>query len=369
MAALYNFGLSQEDPLTEIKGMDLTDGDSLLCIAGAGDFPLSVTALKNVTIVAVDVSANQLYLCRLKQQAATLPDPGVAAGFMGYTVMNSKTRRKLFHQKIAPFLPGEDVAFWQKNIRTIGRGVIHEGKFERFIGKASMPARMIIGKRNFSRLFECNSTKEQEEVFDRYFANRLLKIVFKTVFHPGIYQNRGIDSAGMQHRQEGNIGDFFFGRFRSFCCSTPARDNFLLQYVFFRKSLFPSAIPEYLKPENHAVFLRNQHQVSYVPCTMESFLSQVQPGQFNKIQLSNIGDWMHKEAMAGLFNLIQEKTNPGSRVVLRFIYLDHPVPETVSFLKPDHESGKELLRTDRFPFSSVVPIKHVKHEQLPNQAY
>ena len=356
MAPLYNFGLSQEDPLTEIKGLDLNDGDSLLCIAGAGEVPLCIAALKNVSVTAVDVSENQLRLCRIKQQAAIAFEPQEAAGFLGYAKMSGFRREKLFNGEIIPVLAKEDRDFWQKNIRTLTQGVVHGGKFEQFIGKASLPARMVIGKKNFYRLFDCRTTQEQEEVFDRFFDRVLLKTVFKTVFHPRIYKNRGIDSAGLQHHQEGNIGDLFFKRFRSFCCSTPARDNFLLQYVFFRQSLFPGALPEYLKPENHAAFLRNQHQISFVSSPMENYLTQASPAQFNKILLSNIGDWMPKETMAAMFTQIQAKTSQGSRVVLRYIYLDHPVPESAAYLQPDYEFGKELLKTDRFPFSSIVPI-------------
>ncbi|MCX6252382.1 MAG: DUF3419 family protein [Bacteroidetes bacterium] len=362
MIPLYNFGLSQEDPLTEIKGLELTDGDSLLCIAGGGEVPLSVAALKNVSVVAVDVSENQLRLCRIKLQAAIRLESPDAAGFLGYINEQGIDREKIFTREIAPFLKKEDIYFWQKNFISIKTGVIHAGKFERFINKASFPALLVIGKKNFYRLFECNSTKEQEEVFDRLFARILLKTIFKTAFHPRIYKNRGIVAAGMQHHEKGNIGNFFFNRFRSFCCSTPARGNFLLQYVFFRQSLFPGALPEYLKKENREAFLRNYHQISFVSSAMEQFIAQAKPGQFNKIELSNIGDWMAKDSIAGLFRHIQRNTQPGDRILMRYIYLEHPVKESAPFLQPDHKLGEELIKTDRFPFSTLVPIQHIKHE-------
>jgi S-adenosylmethionine:diacylglycerol 3-amino-3-carboxypropyl transferase len=362
MKTPYNFGLSQEDPLTEIKGLDLADGDSLLCIAGAGEVPLSISAMHHVSIVAVDASENQVHLCNIKKLAANLLEPAEAAGFLGYTRMTWMRRETLYHHKIAPLLPEEDLGFWRKNSKVISNGVIHAGKFEQFIQKASFPALLIIGKRNFYRLFDCQSTADQEDVFDRFFAGAILKTIFKTAFHPRIYKNRGIDAAGMQHRQQGNIGDLFFNRFRSFCCSTPARDNFLLQYVFFRQSLFPGALPEYLKSENRETFLKNNQNIRFVSSTMENFLLQTHSGQFNKILLSNIGDWMPKETMTGLYNQVQEKTRPGCRIVLRYIYLEHPVPGSAPFLKPDHHFGQALIKTDRFPFSSVVPIQHTSHE-------
>jgi S-adenosylmethionine:diacylglycerol 3-amino-3-carboxypropyl transferase len=367
MIPLYNFGLSQEDPLTEIKGLDLTDGDSLLCIASGGEVPLSIAALNNVSIIAIDASEDQLRLCRIKQKSAMLLEPPNAAGFLGYTRMPFIRRENLFEKKIAPALQKEDLNYWRKNIKVIRTGVIHAGKFEQFICKASLPARAIIGGKNFYRLFDCNSATEQEDIFDRFFSGVLLKTIFKTVFHPRIYKNRGIDAAGMLHHQKGNIGDFFFNRFRNFCCGTPARDNFLLQYVFFRQSLFTAALPEYLKIENRETFLQNHHKISFISSRMEDFLAQAQTGQYDKIQISNIGDWLPIKSMARLFEKIQEKTQPGSRMIMRHIYLEHPVPESVPFLKPDHKLGEQLMQTDRFPFSSIVPIRHIKHEQLSDQ--
>ena len=364
MKTPYKFGLSQEDILTEIRGLDLKDGDSLLCIAGAGEVPLSVAALRHVGVVAVDSSESQLRLCRFKQLSATRLGPDLAAGFLGYGPDDENRRERLYKEEIAPFLVMDDRDFWKTYINVIRQGVIHAGKFEQFIAKASRPARWVIGNKNFTRLFGCSSIAEQEAVFDRYISGALLKLVFRSAFHPRIYKNRGIDEAGMQHRVVSNIGDFFFNRFRSFCCSTPARENFMLQYIFFRQSIFPEALPEYLKKENHAVFLQNSRRISFMQTTMETFLAGIKTGQFNKIQLSNISDWMPFSAMEQVFRYLQEKTTPGSRMVLRHIYSEPRIGNGAGFLAKDHQMGEELIKTDRFPFSSVVPIEHIIHPAL-----
>ena len=84
MEALCNYGISQEDVLSEYKALEITRNDSLLCIASAGEIPLNMAALQDLNIVAVDNSINQLRLCRIKQVAASLLDPVIAASFLGY---------------------------------------------------------------------------------------------------------------------------------------------------------------------------------------------------------------------------------------------------------------------------------------------
>jgi S-adenosylmethionine:diacylglycerol 3-amino-3-carboxypropyl transferase len=363
MRTLYNFGLSQEDVLTEIRGTELADGDTLLCIAGAGEIPLNTAALRNVKIVAVDYAPDQLRLCKLKLMAARRLGPAIAADFLGYRKEESAWREKIFRQELAPFLEKDDLGFWNAGMAAIRGGVIHAGKFEQFIARASVPARMVIGRKNLFRLFDCRTLEEQEEIFDRRIAGPLLKMVFKTAFHPRIYTNRGVDETGMQNRQARNVGDFFFGRFRSFCCGTPARGNFMLQYIFFRQSLFPEALPEYLQDEHHDTFRRNCHQVLFAGSSMEDYLEGMRPGQFNKVILSNICDWMTFDTMEHIFKHLQDKTVPGSRMVLRHIYKEPPAGSASPFLVRDHHLGRQLARTDRFPFSNVIPLTHINHGQ------
>ena len=68
MSFLYNFGFGQEDELTQAAAIEVENGN-VLCIASAGDLPLSLLALGARKITAVDISESQLHLCLLKSAA------------------------------------------------------------------------------------------------------------------------------------------------------------------------------------------------------------------------------------------------------------------------------------------------------------
>ena len=95
MEGLYNYGISQEDVLTEYKALDLQPGDSLLCIASAGEIPLNIAALCNLNIIAVDTSIYQLRLCRIKREASIHLESINAAFFLGYMQMKETEREYL----------------------------------------------------------------------------------------------------------------------------------------------------------------------------------------------------------------------------------------------------------------------------------
>ena len=144
--------------------------------------------------------------------------------------------------------------------------------------------------------------------------------------------------------------------FRNFCCSTPARRNFYLQFTFFNRILFPEALPEFLQPHLNSSFSANSGRIRYVETSIEEALKNTYCGQFNKIHISNIGDWMSGESMADLFRLIRDKTEPGARIALRYIHLGHKIPEDADELRADIQRGFMLESGDRYPFYSIVPV-------------
>jgi len=359
MEFLYNYGISQEDALSECSALDLRENDLLLCIASAGEIPLSLAAMKNIKIDAVDVSPAQLRLCRIKQVAALNIEAVAAASFLGFMDMKADQRQELFHDAILLNLSEDDQKYWMANPAAIKCGVINSGRFEQFMQKVSGIGRLIIGKKNLYSLFECNSIEEQQDVFDNRINGLIVKGIFKVAFHPLIYKNRGIDPAGMTHSGARNIGEFFFYRFRNFCCNTLSRNNFYLQFTFFNRILFPEALPEFLQPRFHDRFLVNSGKIKYKESTIERALELSKPGEYNKIHISNIGDWMSKDSMSDLFRLIRDRTTPGARIIMRYIHFDHKIPGDVPELHTDIDLGNTLVTKDRYPFYSIVPLTRI----------
>jgi S-adenosylmethionine:diacylglycerol 3-amino-3-carboxypropyl transferase len=356
MDYLYNYGISQEDALTEYHALKLTENDSLLCIASAGEIPLNIAALGDVRIIASDISAGQIRLCRLKQAAALSSDTMEAASFLGYMSMEENKREEIFRDKISQHLPEDDKEFWLKNLNAVKTGSVNNGRFEQYMLKVTGIGRFIVGKKNLYSLFECNSIEEQKEVFDKKINGLIVNGLFRIAFHPWIYKNRGIDPAGLTHSGARNIGEFFFQRFRNFCCNTLSRENYFLQHTFFNRILFQEALPEFLQPNYRNRFIKNVENIEYAETTIEKILEKEDRGRFNKIHISNIGDWMSKESMVDIFRIIRDKTMPGARVIMRYIHLNHKIPGFVPELIAEYDMGEDLVLKDRYPFYSIVPI-------------
>lgn len=356
----YNYGISQEDFKSEVSGLSIEPWDNVLCIASGGEVPLNLLTLKDLNITAVDSSIEQIYLTKFKLYAALALEPQDAAGLIGFTHMDPSTRKNLFKTIVAK-MDIEERKFWEKNTYLIENGPINEARFEKYIKKVSWIGRSIIGKNKLLKLIELGNIKEQYNYFDKYLNTIRLRSIFKLAFHPKIYKKRGIASAGLTHSGERNIADFFFDRFRNFCCSTIANRNYYLQYIFFNKILLPQALPEYLQEDGIQQLKFNYNKITFRHTSYYQALKEMTNGQFNKFHLSNIGDWLPKDAFAKHLKIIAKKGAPNSRIITRYIHYCHPIPKDIeSNLIPNYELGASLEQTDRFPFYNIIPIKLVR---------
>jgi S-adenosylmethionine-diacylglycerol 3-amino-3-carboxypropyl transferase len=354
MRPLYNYGLSQEDALTEYRALDIERGDRLIAIASGGEIPLNLIALEDLSVEAVDISRGQLSLARLKLAACRALEPAEAASFLGFTGAPAASRRRLF-DRVAFFLAEDERRFWRASMSAIERGAIRAGRFETYLRKFSRFVLFVLGEKRLRGLFERDTFVERQDYFDRFLSTAMVKALFRVAFDPRLYRRRGIADEGLTHSGERDIPGFFYGRFRDFCCATPARKNYYLQFVLWGRILFPEALPEYLSPEGLARVRRRHGNIAWREASIEKALAQDPAGTFNKFHLSNIGDWMSRERYAGLLTHLCDRAAPASRAVARYIHLDHPLPGTLSGrLVRDARLAEELIKADRFPFYNLV---------------
>ncbi len=354
---LFDFGLSQEDPLTEQFVLDVKPGDKILSLASAGDVPLSLLSMnRNIDIKAVDISDSQIKLCRLKLVSAmTLVCP-LNGQFLGYMRCDENIREQLYKDVIRPVLKAEDASFWDKNIHFIRKGIINAGRFERYIRKLKAVASLFIGRDNIRNLIEASDTEKQIYIFENKIATRKsIQLLFRIAFHPAIYRKRGLQDQALIHANK-STGERFYGKFRDFCIANPATENYFLQYFLTGTCMTPAALPHYLRPENRDHLSANSSRIAFQNISIQQALSENPDGYFTGIHLSNLGDWSDQHQFADLLKLIRTRCNSGTRLCYRYLQKNH----FLSLGKEDFTIGIEdsgiAERKDRFPFYGILQV-------------
>ena len=354
---LFDFGVSQEDPLTEIRILELQPGDTVLSLASAGDVPLSLlSVIENIRIKAVDISETQIKLCRLKLASAIHLECPENGQFLGYSAMDKEIRKELYSNKIRPHLSDDDASFWDQNITAIGNGVINSGRFERYIKKLKAVAALFIGTKNLTALINAGSLEDQKRIFDNKIATRKsLQLLFRIAFHPAIYKKRGLQEQALIHANK-TTGERFYSKFRDFCTSNPGSLNYFLQYFLTGSCHSQEALPEFLQKTNSERLRKNAGMIEFETLSVQDAIISGGKGHFNKIHLSNLGDWSDKDQFISLMELIRNNCNPGILICYRYLQKNHFYSFRGEGFISDNESATLAEKSDRFPFYGILKI-------------
>lgn len=355
MKHVFDFGVSQEDFKTEQAVLEIAPGDRILSVASGGEVALNLLCSNNnVSITAVDISIPQLFLARLKLSAAihlNFPENGY---FLGYGKMKNRQRLGLFKQYIYNYLDEDEQAFWNKSTGAIEQGVVNVGRFELYVKKLRAFASLAIGKSNVEALINCTTTGDQEALFDKKIASRkAVQYLFKIAFHPRLYKNRGLSSTGLMHANN-NTGERYFNSFRQFCTGTLAGNNFFLQYFLLGECKTLNALPEYLHDANRMRLKERIGKLTFQQSAVMDLLKDGTTGLYNKVHLSNIGDWLNEDDFKGLLQVLKEKLEPSAKLCYRYLQknqLDKINDKTLLI-----QDCISLQERDRFPFYSTLSI-------------
>jgi S-adenosylmethionine:diacylglycerol 3-amino-3-carboxypropyl transferase len=349
--------LSKDDPAIELHALDLKPDDRLLCIASAGELPLSILAKGPLLIDAVDISLAQLQLSKLKLAAVLALDIEEAARFLGYISCDKEQRLRQFGM-VREYLSESERNFWEDHLFVFTKGPIHYGRYEQYFARFRRLALFLLGgHEKLYGLFECESREAQEEYFDKFLESGLLEKLFKIMFHPTLYKRRGISEQGLIHEGQGDIARVFFKQFRNFCTQTLARENYLLQFLFLGNVIYYEALPGFLQESSMIVIRLRHNNIHYHHLSYSDVIRVSPEGTYNKFALSNVGDWLDKNAFSDLLQLIAEKADSNSKALLRYVYNVHPIPEELDqTIIANPSQGEELRRKDHFPFYNLMPM-------------
>ena len=130
---------------------------SAVAICGSGERVISLMDVPQLKkLVVVDSNEEALYLLRLKLTALThLPIKDYLA-FIGHYPMPGHQRRVLF-DRIKVHLPIPDKAYWSGRQKTIQKGILYTGHFERFLHRIRPATRLYLGP-GFRQIFSSGYT-------------------------------------------------------------------------------------------------------------------------------------------------------------------------------------------------------------------
>jgi len=236
-----NYTLGNEDSSLEYEVLP-SKVNHVFSVAGSGSRVLPLLAKKPKKLTCVDTSYEQLYLTELRIESLRTLDYESFLAFWGYPPksLSPLDRKKAFESlnltpKANKFLKQTfEVNNWDS--------LLYIGRWERTFVKLSRINRLFTGKKG-ARLFEYKASSDYYNYLKNGFPHIAWKLtvlllgnaaVFNTLLYKGNFPKKNIP---------GTLYSFYVNSFNRLFNQGPARNNFLLQLLFFGKLLFPEGNP------------------------------------------------------------------------------------------------------------------------------
>ncbi len=280
-------------------------GGRLLSIASAGDNALALLTLDPAEVVALDLSAAQLACLELRIAAFRYLDDAELLAFLGVTPSHS---RAVVFQRLRSDLSASARAFWNGQAAAIEGGIIHAGKFERYLRTFRRILPLIHPARRIERLREPRSLPEQEAFYMREWDSWRWRLVFRLFFSRTVMGRMGRDPAFFAH-VNGSVGLRILERTRHALTALPVHSNPYLAYIM-TGNYPPEALPRYLRPENIGTIRERLGRVRLV----EGRVEEAEGGGFDGFNLSDIFEYMGPGEHERCYAALVERANPGARL-------------------------------------------------------
>lgn len=329
-------------------------GGRLLSISSAGDNVLALLTLDPAQIVAIDLNPAQLASLELRIAAFRQLDHDDLLGFLG--VHDRVDRGRIYAQLRADLTP-EARAFWDAHAPAIADGIIHAGRFERYLRtfrRRILP--LVHSRRLIGALREPRTIDEQHIFYEERWNTMRWRLAFRLFYSRFVMGRLGRDPAFFDH-VESSVGDRILDRTRHALTDLPVRTNPYLAYIM-TGNFVPEALPHYLRPENHSLVRDRLERVSVVRGSIDDA-----EGRFDGFNLSDIFEYMDPVEYASVYRAVLDRARTGARLVYWNLLAPRACPPHLATrVRPLRELALGLHARDKAWFYGDLHIEEVVAE-------
>jgi S-adenosylmethionine-diacylglycerol 3-amino-3-carboxypropyl transferase len=303
-----------EDPVVAADGLELGPSDDLLCLTSAGCNVMALSLRRPRSITAIDFSAAQNALLELKIAALRALSWGDYVAFLG--ARPARNRLATYRDRVRPELADGARAYWDQADALLGPGVIHAGRFQRYLRifrTAVLP--LVHRRRRVEEIMAITDAAERRRYYERHWDNRRWRALFTLFFGRAVMARLGRDPAFFTYVERDDIGAEFLRRARHALVDSSPVDNHFLQYALLGRYPDMEKAPLYLRESNFLTLRESTADIKLVQGDLESHLHTLSPGALSKLYLSDLFEWVSAEHHATMLRAIHGVTRRGGRLV------------------------------------------------------
>jgi S-adenosylmethionine-diacylglycerol 3-amino-3-carboxypropyl transferase len=342
-----------EDPILLIEGLDIRPEHKVLSIASAGDNALALLGQNPASVVAIDLNRGQLYLTELKKVSMAHLEHKQFISFLGFTKQENRWETYI---SLRGYLSGEAKVYWNAKEDDISKGVIHTGKFERYLktfAKRLLP--LIHRKTTIEEMFREKTAEEQAIFYNKKWNTWRWKALFRFFFNKQVMGLFGRDRAFLK-QVEVHVSKTIFAKAGEHLASVHAQKNPFLYFCLTGR--YGNLLPYYAKPENYEKIKANLDHLEIDYGYAQD--AAIKYGKFDRFNLSNIYEYMDPEVFQITSQSMLECATPGARFAYWNLMVERKMSSTVHGLEQVIDSENWAERDKGFFYMKFVLDKFVR---------
>jgi S-adenosylmethionine-diacylglycerol 3-amino-3-carboxypropyl transferase len=242
--------------------------------------------------------------------------------FLG--VSPSAHRQQTYGALRAELSPGAR-AFWDAMPDAVAGGVIHAGKFERYLRSfRTRVLPLVHPRRRIERLRAPGSREQREDFYRREWDTWRWRLLFRLFFSRAVMGRMGRDAAFFHH-VEGSVGERILARTRHALTELPVHSNPYLAYIM-TGTYPPDALPRYLRPEWYDAIRARLDRVRIAQAPVEA----AGDGPFHGFNLSDVFEYMSPAEAERCYAALLDRAAPGARLVYWNLLAPRARPESLA---------------------------------------
>ena len=327
----------------------------LLSIASAGDNTLALVAQGVQRVVAVDLSVAQIAALELRVAAYRQLDYPAAMQLLG---VQPHAQRLDLYATCRPALSPASQNFWDANADDIHKGMIAQGRFERYLRTFSQRVLPLIHSAQVrDALLQRRNFLERCKFYTEVWDTWRWRWCFRIFFSRAVMGRLGRDPAFFRYTK-GDIATSIMNRTRDALTVLDPTRNPYLQWIVLGK--YGTALPFALRPQNFQAIRRHLHKLEWHTESLEEYLGHARPAYFDGFNLSNVFEYMSLPAYHAILEQILHTARPNANLVYwNLLAPRHRPIEMAPRLKSLEALAKTLHQQDRAFFYSALVIEQV----------
>jgi S-adenosylmethionine-diacylglycerol 3-amino-3-carboxypropyl transferase len=349
-----------EDPVVDLKALNLQPTDHLITISSGGCNALSYLTVSPKKITAVDLNHTHVALVNLKIEAVKRLEYKDFYKFFGEA--KSINNPRIYRQVLSPYLDQATRNYWEggikgfERIRMFEKGFYKFGLLGKLIGMIHLSAKLYRVK--LDEILKQPSVEAQGKWFDenvaKIFDSRLVK---KIMGSPFALYNLGIppsQHSSLCEDRPSNMAQVLKERARKLATVDSINNNYFAYQAYGRgyDHTNPTNKPLYLQEHYFDLIRKNIDHLSIEQNNVLDALKRMPANSVDAVVLLDAQDWMSPEEISTLWTEITRTANPAARIIFRTAGAQSPIEAAIGEdlnrrWKRNHTKSDQLIHEDR----------------------